>query len=267
MELTNIKVTALADKVAEELRGRGYNAEACEVTKNGVKLQGVRIATEGSNIAPVIYLDDKAESLEAEVERIAEIYEENKNPDLDTSLFTDPYQAAQGLRIGLQRSSNEDLVKTEHDLEGIEAYLYIKHGSFSAKVKPELLETIELTEAEAWEIAETNTAAEATFDTMTNYIQQITGADIERPGEMYILTNQDKTRGAAALYSTETLEAIAEAAGTREFIAIPSSIHEWLLIPARSITKEEATQMVQEVNATQVAPEEQLADRAFLIEV
>jgi hypothetical protein len=50
---------------------------------------------------------------------------------------------------------------------------------------------------------------------------------------------------------------------------LPSSIHEVIIIPYidSSMTIEEFSSMVSEINNTQVSPEERLTDKAYLINI
>ena len=51
-------------------------------------------------------------------------------------------------------------------------------------------------------------------------------------------------------------------------VVLPSSIHEMLILPYDdSIDMDVMSEMVREINATQVSPEERLTDQAYLIEV
>ena len=79
--------------------------------------------------------------------------------------------------------------------------------------------------------------------------------------EMYILTNSDKSYGAAGILNKKLLR---EFAGKRDFIILPSSVHETLFVPVNS-EKDQAffDEMVKEVNRTQVCLEEKLADHSY----
>lgn len=78
---------------------------------------------------------------------------------------------------------------------------------------------------------------------------------------LYVLTNQDKTNGAGVLVQDGVLEKIGELIGTNFYI-LPSSIHEVLIVPDNgNMQLAELEDMVREVNATQVAPEDLLSDK------
>ena len=80
---------------------------------------------------------------------------------------------------------------------------------------------------------------------------------------MYILSNEKGINGAACLIYSDVLHDISERFQS-DFYVFPSSIHELILVPASdSNSSKEYTEMVREINATQVAPEEVLSDRIY----
>ena len=79
---------------------------------------------------------------------------------------------------------------------------------------------------------------------------------------MFVLTNDTKVNGAAAILNDDIRQEIAEKVG--DFYMLPSSIHETLIIPKDAgMELKELEQMVQEVNQTQVAPGERLSDHVY----
>ena len=84
----------------------------------------------------------------------------------------------------------------------------------------------------------------------------------------YIVTNTINFRGASAILDGEALKKLAERLSVQRFYVLPSSIHEMIIIPDDGKCNiEELSRMVQEVNQTQVEPEERLTDQAYIIEV
>ena len=78
---------------------------------------------------------------------------------------------------------------------------------------------------------------------------------------MYVLTNQSKTNGAGVLVQDGVLEKVGGMIGS-DFYVLPSSIHEVLIVPDNgNMRLAELEDMVREVNATQVAPEDLLSDK------
>lgn len=86
------------------------------------------------------------------------------------------------------------------------------------------------------------------------------------PDTMFVLTNDTKVNGAAAILNDDIRQEIAEKVG--DFYMLPSSIHETLIIPKEAgMEFKELEQMVQEVNQTQVAPGERLSDHVYEYDV
>ena len=84
----------------------------------------------------------------------------------------------------------------------------------------------------------------------------------------YIVTNTINFRGASAILDGEALKKLSKKLDVSKFIVLPSSIHEMIVIPDDGkCAIEELSKMVQEVNQTQIEPEERLTDQAYVIEV
>lgn len=80
---------------------------------------------------------------------------------------------------------------------------------------------------------------------------------------MYVLTNKSKLYGASCILYDHLLEDIAKKLNS-DFYILPSSVHEVILFPTFANTSySELSQMVQEVNETQVSPEELLSDHVY----
>ena len=84
---------------------------------------------------------------------------------------------------------------------------------------------------------------------------------VESP--MYILTNESRTFGAVAMLETELLRKFAEKVG-EDFLVLPSSIHEVILVPVSNLPDSEyIKEMIREINNTNVDPEEQLSNNYY----
>lgn len=80
---------------------------------------------------------------------------------------------------------------------------------------------------------------------------------------MYVLTNKQKLYGAACMLYPGVLKGFAEKVN-RDFYILPSSVHEVILVPADADTDREALcEIVTEINRTQVAEDEILADSVY----
>ena len=81
--------------------------------------------------------------------------------------------------------------------------------------------------------------------------------------QMYVASVPDKVHGAGVLAYEEFMDKAAERAGG-DFYILPSSIHEVLIVPDNGqMDFKSLEDMVKEVNATQVAPQDKLTDSVY----
>ncbi|SEA18518.1 hypothetical protein SAMN05216349_10663 [Oribacterium sp. KHPX15] len=81
--------------------------------------------------------------------------------------------------------------------------------------------------------------------------------------QMFVASVPDKVHGAGVIAYPNFFEEAAEKLGG-DYYVLPSSIHEVLLVRDNGqMTSKELEAMVRDVNATQVAPEEQLTDHVY----
>lgn len=269
------------EMIIEELQNKGYNALAQNSIKNGVELEGISIR-DNSNIAPIIYTEAIIERAEKEEKKLFEvvsaiigIYESSRAVDLDVdSLFNRDFVLSH-IYIGLQKDSTEDIIKRNSGLDGIESYLYIrreksKDESFSVRMTDILLAKTRILLDEAWSNAEANTNAETKIESMAKVMSEMMGFEYsEEMDEMtpfYILSNTCKMKGASAVLNKKVLSEFGEKYHTDRVVVLPSSIHEMLIVPyTEDIDLNTFSEMVGEVNNTEVDPTERLTDRAYII--
>lgn len=80
---------------------------------------------------------------------------------------------------------------------------------------------------------------------------------------MIIVTNDYKVNGAASIFYPEVMDQLGEKMGGDYFI-LPSSIHETLVVPDNGeLDFHDLRDMVKEINASQVLPEERLTDEVY----
>lgn len=77
----------------------------------------------------------------------------------------------------------------------------------------------------------------------------------------YVLTNKNRLNGFGCILYPNLLETFAKRFGS--FYILPSSLHEALLVPVQDGIQHNLLDMVKEVNATQVSPEDFLADSVY----
>ena len=258
--------------IVEELNKRGYIAQATETVKNSVVMKGIVIRGD-SPIAPVIYTDElirKAENNGDMVENVADeiirIYSKHRQQNFDIDRLYDRDFIFEHVVIGLQRESDENLVKKPSGYDGIESYLYMQWGEgFSVKIKADLLKIAGISQKEAWQRAEQNVCKESKLTTLGNILGSV---GLMGETQMYVITNKKGIRGASAILNRRLIEEVANGCGVTKLVMFPSSVHEMLLIPYDvSMNIEELNEMVASINSSVVEPEDRLTDRAYIIEL
>lgn len=260
-----------AKEVAEELIARGFDAEETDVVKNGVTFHGV-VLKNGAEVMPVFYVENyegTCGSVSEVADRICDFCKNAmKYPDSVKKVMEREW-VLDHLYIGLQKSSAEELVKRPSFLEGIEEYLLAiddskQGGAWSAKMKRNALDSLMISEEDAWKKAIANTKK----GTVMKGLAETLGMPADGLIPIQIMTNGSMYKGAGAISNKEALETLSKEWNVERLIVIPSSIHEVLLSP---FTDEEGfaaiSGFVSAVNRQEVAPEEQLADRAFILDV
>ena len=273
-----------------------------EVIKNNdTHLTGVTIRDEGTSIAPTLYLEQYYEdvnsgnkTMDQALTMMAAVYDDaNKNGlDMDTkelvNNLTDYDQTKDKIipRV-VNRESNEERLKTipHTDMGDLTVTYHVdlgnaSDGQMSVQVSNEMMNKYDVSVEDLHEQACANMKeiSPATFKTMAETLAEIMipgfedmsaeereeaigNFDMPDPG-MYVLSNDSKSFGAAAVLDPEVMDKIRNDVG--DFYILPSSVHEVLIVPKREDLKlEDLEAMVQEVNATQVAPNEVLSDHVF----
>ncbi len=263
-------------KIIAILELEGFHAKKHDVIKNGVTRKGIILNT-GTKANPVFYMDDilcENDTEENVANRIIAFYKTSPVSPIDPAVLNDRKWVLDHLTIAMQRYSNEAIVKKGTEFHGIEQYLILKDktddGCFSIKVTPALLKNIGIDEPIAWSIADTH----LTLSTQIQSLRSVLGdafpddfTDEDKIG-LHIITTKDKVKGASAILHRGALKEFADDHDTNKLIVIPSSVHEMLILPYDgSQDIDEFSALVKEVNATQVCPEDQLGDQAYIITV
>lgn len=269
--------------IIDELAKRGYIADLHTTIKNGVELNGVRIQTD-SNVAPIIYTDSILEyaeqnglSLEEVVSEIIQIYEGRKIININPSDFSNREYVLKHLYVGLQQDSSENIEKRPSDLEGIECYLYIRGDCdedfmYSAKISKHILSEIGITVSEAWKQAELNTIGETRLNSLAKTMADVVGfeytEEMDEEIPIFVLSNRSNIRGASAILNRKVLEEFGARYHVEKIVVLPSSIHEMLVMPyTDDADLEMLSEMVGSINRTEVAPEDRLTDKAYIVTV
>lgn len=255
---------------------------------NGVVLTGVCIMRKGGKITPTIYLEEFYEkyhegmALEEITDAIVKKHRslqsiEEKNLDF----FADFKQVKERVvfrLVNLER--NKDRLKDMPYVKYLDlAIIFYCHVSMEKECHAAIpiytrhMKMWNVEKEELWKLARKNTPKlfPCKLISMQEMIGEMMNLDEEEEGSpfdlqsvpMYILTNAYKLNGAAVLLYKHVLADFAKACNG-DFYLLPSSIHEVILVPAIGCgCFQEMTEMVREVNESQVEEEELLSDHAY----
>lgn len=274
----NVFVENIVDLLQQKM-GHDYNISVTRVTKNNdIELTGVILMKASDNISPTIYLEglyaeyQDGTAMEELAEKVIAFYEEKMPADgLDMDFFQD-FELVKD-RIFYK------LVSLEKNTRLLEKIPYYKWNDlaliFYYAMEEERIGRASITihhhHLEMWEQSSDTLYAVARENmkkhmpellvSMKDLLEEMAGLHLgeDMPLPMYVLTNQDKVYGAAAMLYSEQMKELAEK-WQSDLLILPSSIHEVLLLPDDGQNEYAFyRQMVEEVNTTQVEPEEVLS--------
>lgn len=273
----------IKNEIAERLGENKRVIENQVLKNNGIVYDGLIILDPILNISPTIYLNPYYDkyvndvSMEKILEDILVTYKENlPAEDFDISLFKDWDKAKKRIVMKLiNTKQNEELLKDIpsvpfYDLSIIfcVAVCDFMNEYATILIHNQHLSLWDITQEELYEIAMENTPKllPYLFKNMEDILVEAADVNFPKEMEMYVLTNKTKINGAVAITYKGLLEEIAEELSDNFYI-IPSSIHEVLIIPWKSV-KEEYTlkdfaEMVEEVNETQLMDDEVLSNHVY----
>ena len=287
-EFKNEFVEALKENLSE--RGNDVDVKVSTVEKMNQSYEAITITPEGSNIGMNMNLEVFAEAYESGVP-FNEIVEQVTNkveahladmPTFDVQSLTDYEQMKDKLAMEVVAADrNADLLaKVPHqEMEDMAVvYRFVmesdENGRASILVSNDLLDKMGVTpeqlHADALENAPELRPAvikgmsEVMMDMMGKDAHEMFGIE-EFPQDemMYVATVPDKISGAGVIAYQEFMDQAAEKLGG-DFYILPSSIHEVLLVKDDgAVNFNDLKSMVEDVNATQVAPEEKLTDSVY----
>ena len=291
----------IADNIKDHLpvQYQDSTVQLNTVQKNNEALDAITITSPDSNVSPTIYLNSfyadyqNGQDMDTIMDRIADVRVEHEvSQDFDVSKITDFDQVRDHIAarvVGMEDNADlldqrphaemDDLAVTYCVMLGEDA-----NGSMSVPVTNQLMETWGVTQEELHELAKANQdeLTPSTFKSMNEVMTEMMipqmmndmGLDREAAQEMvesmmppedkmFVLSNEQKLNGAAALLDDKMMDQIAEKVGG-DFYILPSSVHEVLIVPADAgMDLKDLEAMVQEVNETQVAPQDRLSDHVY----
>ena len=276
--------------------GDGICVTVLKVPKNnGTMLDGLCITRPDQKISPTIYLNSFYEhwksgvSMRDILEEIVEIYAEGTAfPRIDPGILNDFKKlrdkvAYKLIHTGANRKLLEDLPNIPFLDLSIVFYLYLEeneYGHMTAVIRRSHLKTWGVTAKELYQLAKNNTPRllPPELKSMGEVIRDLCNSQMDdaltrqllweqhcmpEPAPLYVLTNTCGINGACTILYEHALKNFADLL-EQDFIILPSSIHEVLLVPyTEELCMEELFEMVHEVNQTEVPVEERLSDELY----
>ena len=280
--------------------GDGFDCEVQQIAKVNLTLDGLVIHKENSNVSPTIYLNryekefKEGRAMWEIVSEIMEIYFANRNPkNLEEKALNliDFEQAKKKVILKvINAERNQELLKNMPHIPmkelGLAAVFYVElevTGTMTSGfyVRNSWLENWNTTVEELLELATINLNCRHHFivQRMDEILAEIfaetgddegvfnaSGVPLGEDYNMYVLSDENKIIGSSTLFldAIGTIRDFAQKMGCDLYI-LPSSLHELILLRTKEgdNSAPELEDMVREVNATQVAPEDFLSDYVY----
>lgn len=258
---------SLENRIIDELKNEGIEAESIETVKNGVCCKGLRVIKKGSDISPIIYYSEQ-DTIEQFMMRVKAALESDVPTD-SVRLLTDLRYVRSHVYLAAQKKSEDDIVK--RDYLNLELYLRImldlgrQAGTGSVKVTPGLVAQLGITEDELWRCASANSHAGSNIRSMAEVLGL---PDTDGEQSLYVATTGQLTGGASVLYFPEIFHAFCEDHGEEACYMLPSSTEEILVLRETALdngrlTVNDLVRMVETINEDQVDPILQLEPAVY----
>lgn len=256
------------------------------IKNNDTKLKGLTVVSHDTNISPTIYLDyyysqyEKGRALDEIEQELICIYKQNKvNANVEVSFFTEWQRVKDNIVFKLVNyKRNQELLKDVPHIRFLDLAIVFnclleanEKGNATILIHNHHLKYWNVTKDDLHIVATENTPKLLQCD-LRNIVDVITnmlsndneiGNAEENICPMYVLSNIYKLNGASCILYQNVLKDFSEKVGSDLYI-LPSSTHEVLLVPVMDeMSHMEFSEMVKEINATQVLPEEILSDHPY----
>lgn len=264
-EFTDAVVKEILGYLPEEYKGSEITSK--KIDKNNETLTGLIIRKEDSNVTPTIYLESFYKQYQSGInpENILKAIADMRNAhdnDIDTpdlKFLTDYESSKEKIIFKLINRENNAryLADKPHRVIADLALIYAvevdchKNSDMNAScvITYNILEHWNITEDMLYEIAINNLQKNNPVDFIG--MGELLGVEGDSSG-MYVLTTKNRLNGSVLVLLKEEMKKIKEKIGN--FVMLPSSVHEWILIANVDINNEleleQMTTMISEVNRT-----------------
>lgn len=280
-----MKYEQFIEAVETMVREKAKDASQVRLTKvsknNALELQGICISTDGDAMSPIIYLHDfyeryqRGEDLEQITDCILTLSREHKKSH-GMEVFFEFEQMKDKIFYRLVHfEKNETMLKSMPHIRYLDLAI-----TFHCLVRQEDEEigTLRITNEHLryWNINSDTLLALASQNTpnlfpclirtMGEVISEMlpdSEGECVCPTPMYVLTNTSGINGATVILYQDVLQRLSRTLES-DFYILPSSVHEVIAVPVTNgFAKQELSAMVEEINNSQVAPEEVLSGQVY----
>ena len=271
----------IADAVQGRL-GNGYSVKFLTVDGlNQQKRTGITITGSDRHLSPMIYLEEfipayiSGVPLEEIADGVIQIYHEHIRDDYDTASFFDFGTMKDKIVYQLiNTSKNKDyLAKIPHipffDLSIIFKAVVNSHVSdsfASTVIRNSHLELWNVTTEEIFTHARENTPKLLPYEIqkMGEIVEEYSPGSLDDSMDIgaYVITNHMRQYGCGCILYPDALSGFASAVGS--FYMIPSSIHEFILIPEDDgKSQEDLLEILHTINRDELPAEDFLSDNIY----
>lgn len=293
MTITLMKFAEMVkDRIGEYLPEEYSDIEIRKVLKNnGTELIGITVRKPDSAVSPTIYLENSYEMykdgtpLDVILNKLTKVVKENSGQiDFDAKqLVAWDFCIDKVLPKLVNTEMNRELLKDcpHRELEDLSIIYQIKihsddFGTGNVTINNQIISNWHVTEEDLHDIAIRNleNRGVTTLKSLGGMISELladnegmdfSSEEVTGGMEMYVLTNKERFCGANEVLNIRQMQEISKLFRSG-YYCLPSSIHEWIIVPKDSryeVKADELRDLVTSVNTTSVGHEDILSNNIY----
>lgn len=240
---------------------------------DGVK-KGIAVRKTTDNFSTVVYIDQMLDNSTVGeiVNYVLDRFEAGrKNFAVNANKITDALNNLEVYAKIVPRNAGYLAGKVTREFLDMNIVYYIKAmKNGNVVITDWLLDTTKYTEEDLYRAALDRIENNFEYTDMREMLAEQMGVDaseIDVPGMMNVLTNKGKMFGAVSIISKNVMDYALKKSKLKKVYVLPSSIHEVIIVPAETGDVEALRNMVHEVNATQLTPDEILSENVYVYDI
>ena len=245
-----------------------------DVNKLGGVKKGIAVRKTTDNFSTVVYIDQMLDNSTVGeiVNYVLDRFEAGrKNFAVNANKITDALNNLEVYAKIVPRNAGYLAGKVTREFLDMNIVYYIKAmENGNVMITDWLLDTTTFTEEDLYRAALDRIENNFEYTDMREVLAEQMGVDaseIEMPGMMNVLTNKGKMFGAVSIISKNVMDYALKKSKLKKVYVLPSSIHEVIIVPAEIGDVEALRNMVHEVNATQLTPDEILSENVYVYDI